>query len=429
MTPKQRKVSLHYQYLLTGERDGFSDSEIDDFQRWLDDDQEGLTPPICSGTPSSDDLCRATRLTAHYCRHRHNDWSAEWIRQNAPKTSNETGAPLGTFADWVDELIRLCRSHHYGSSELLSKEFHPRLVGQPGQVLHLRYLACVLRVADVMEFDPERTPQVLLSHRDVDPTSVIYWHKDHAISPKMEDGQIILSARPDTARLYRAVEETIDQIDHELALCRRLADDTHFEICPGLTETQPHAWRLKATVHRDLKPKPDTFVYINSAFRPNTEKILQIFSGIELYGDPRAAVRELIQNSFDAVRELVAYQRLRRPQPADRGLEEELSRLHRVELRLEQRNDGFWLICSDTGVGMNKQIIEKHLLVSGQSRRHDIAALERRCLEAGFTTGRTGQFGIGVLSYFMIADRLRLATRRAAEPKDGEAHGWTFESE
>ena len=78
---------------------------------------------------------------------------------------------------------------------------------------------------------------------------------------------------------------------------------------------------------------------------------------------------------------------------------------------------------------MNKQIIENYLLVSGQARRHDLADLERRCRKAGFATGRTGQFGIGVLSYFMLADRLRVATRRGPDAKDADLHGWTFETE
>ena len=205
----------------------------------------------------------------------------------------------------------------------------------------------------------------------------------------------------------------LDQIDHELNLCRTLADQTHFDRCPGLLEPLPHQWKLGTSVHRDLRPKPDTFVYINSAFRPNAEKLLQIFSGIELYGNPLAAIRELLQNAFDTIREQVAYQRLRSAQPGNEALEFDLGRHHLVELRLEERPDGYWLMCTDTGIGMNKQIIENYLLVSGQARRHSLAELERRCHKAGFTTGRTGQFGIGVLSYFMIADRLRMATRRS----------------
>lgn len=429
MTPESRKVSLHYQYLLSGKTDALLGSEVEAFQRWLDDDQQGLTPPLCVATPTPDELRRANRLVAHYCRHRHNDWSAEWIHTHGPKLASGKIYPLGTFDDWVDDLIRLCRSHHFGWEELILEHFNPRLVGNPGQVLHMRYLACVLRVADVLEFDPERTPEVVLSHRDISPASMIYWHKDHGVSPRFEDGRLILSARPDCAWLYRAVEEMLDQIDNELILCRTLSDQTHFEICPGLREPQPYRWVLGAPVHRDVKPKPDTFVYINSAFRPNTEKILQIFSGIELYGDPLAAVRELLQNAFDAVRERIAYQRLRQPNATSPTLELELGRQHKVELRLERRADGPWLVCVDTGIGMSKLIIENYLLVSGQARRHDLAELERRCRAAGFTTGRTGQFGIGVLSYFMVADRLRIATRRGSESKDADARGWTFESE
>ncbi|MBE0625786.1 MAG: ATP-binding protein [Burkholderiales bacterium] len=429
MTPESHKVSLHYQFLLTGNKDALTGSETADFQRWLDNDQQGLTPPLCAGTPTPEQLRRANRLVAHYCRHRHNDWSAEWIETYSPKSISGKTVHLGTFDDWVDDLIRLCRSHHYGWDQLISEDFNPRLVGNPGQVLHMRYLACILRVADVLEFDPERTPEVVLSHRDISPASIIYWHKDHGVSPRFEDGQLILAARPDSAWLYRAVEEMLDQIDSELNLCRTLADHIHFEYCPGLREPQPYHWILTTAVHRDVKPKANTFVYINSAFRPNTEKILQIFSGIELYGDPLAAVRELLQNAFDAVRECVAYQRLRHSNPGNPILEIELGRHHRVELRLERRPDGIWLVCTDTGIGMNKQIIENYLLVSGQARRHDLAELERRCHKAGFATGRTGQFGIGVLSYFMVADRLRIATRRSSDSNDADAQGWTFETE
>ncbi|MBC7818571.1 MAG: ATP-binding protein [Planctomycetaceae bacterium] len=429
MTPENRKVTEHYQYLLAGDVGTLTATEVEEFQRWLDDDQDGVTPPLCVGKPTIEQLQQANRLLAHYCRHQHNDWSEEWIRKHAPKSAESNPIPLGTFRDWIDDLIRLCRSHHYGWEELKSDHFNPRQVGNPGQVLHLRYLACLLRIGDVLEFDPERTPAVVLSHRAVSPKSVIFWHKDHEISPRLENGRLILAARPGNAWLYRAIEEMVDQIDTELALCRALADDTHFEHCPGLIAELPHRWILSPAVHRDLKPKPETFVYINSSFRPNTEKVLQILSGTALYGDPFAAVRELLQNAFDAVREAIAYQRLRRPKSEDRALELELGRMHRVELRIERQEDGYWLVCTDSGIGMNKEIIENYLLVSGQSRRHDVAELERRCRKAGFSTGRTGQFGIGVLSYFMIADRMRIATRRSADANDGEAHGWKFETD
>ena len=429
MTPEFRKVSLIHRYLLTGEKEDLDDHEVQEFERWLDDDEDGVSVPICSEKPTSGELSRANYLVTHYCRSRHNEWSAEWIIKNSPKSANGAVAALGTYKDWVDDLVRLCKSHHYGRGELESDTFDARPVGQPGQVLNLRYLACILRVSDVLEFDPERTPNVILSHRDTDQESLIYWHKDHAISIVLEGNRIVLSARPSDAKLYRAIEETLNQIDSELLLCRTLADEKHFEVCPGISEKQPHTWSLPAAVHRDLKPKPDTFEYINSSFRPNTKRLLQMLSGIELYGNPLVAVRELLQNAFDAVREQIAYERLRSADPLRELLLESLAQQHLVELRLEKGPEGYKLICTDTGVGMNKQIIENYLLVSGQARRHEIAALERRCKRAGFTSERTGQFGIGVLSFFMIADRLEFGTRRSMEAGDSEPCGWEFETQ
>lgn len=191
----------------------------------------------------------------------------------------------------------------------------------------------------------------------------------------------------------------------------------------------PHRWDLLSAVHRNISAQEGTYEYIDGAFRPDTKKLLALLSGVNLYGTPLAAVRELLQNAFDAVRERLAWQRLNQPNPNDQILLRSLEQLHRVELRLETSSDGVWLICSDTGIGMTKTIIKDYLLVSGSSRRHDIQDLERRCRKAGFGLERTGQFGIGVLSYFMLANRVEIRTRRAQESGGTEPTGWRFETE
>jgi hypothetical protein len=141
------------------------------------------------------------------------------------------------------------------------------------------------------------------------------------------------------------------------------------------------------------------------------------------------AVRELLQNAFDAVREQLAYTRLGQPDPNRADLEQELGTQNRVDLRFEAIDGTHWLICTDTGVGMTKAIIRDHFLVSGTARRHDLLALERRCKQAGFLLGRTGEFGFGALTYFMLADQVILRTRRGPGPKDADPTGWYFESE
>jgi hypothetical protein len=424
MTPEQRKVRDHYNLLLSGEKGSLREDETAELQGWLDDQNLEATIPLSRTAPTREVLTLANELVTHYCRHRHNDWSADWIRKEL------VGLKLGTYSGWIDDLVLLCKSHHMGYHELRAQRFDPRYVGSPSRMVHLRFLACVLRVADVLDIDPERTPDVIMRHRDVASGSVIYWWKDYEISVIQQGSRFLISARPPDAQVHRAVEVTADQIDEELRLCLRLADETHFEKYPGpVTSDLPHRWPLLAETHRDIAAKDEIYEYVDGAFRPNTRKLLDLLSGPKLYRSPLVAVRELVQNGFDAVREQIAYERLRQPNPSDPEHEVALGKQNIVELRLESAADGLWLVCKDTGVGMSKSVIRDHVLVSGTPKRHEVLDLERRCTEAGFALGRTGQFGIGVLSYFMLADRIIILTRRSQDCPDAEDHGWRFETQ
>lgn len=424
MTPERQKVRQHYVFLLTGEADkadSLNQSEQNEFQAWLDDEGDGVVPPLTTHSPTGEVLRRAEEIITYYARHKHNDWSGEWIEAHRDWFK-------GAYVSFTDDLIRVCKSHHYGYKELVLDQFNPHNVG--GATVHLRYLAVLLRLADILEFDPERTPEVVLRHRDIASKSLIYWYKDHEVSITQDGNRLVAYARPREARMHRAIELMLDDIEKELRVCRTLADETHFENSPGIQEKLPHHWDLSGTLHReDVKPQNNRYEYINGAFRPDTRKILELLSGIELYGSPFVAVRELLQNAFDAVREQIAYQRLDLPDPNDATAVNALETLCNVTLKLEQSEDGFWLVCTDNGVGMTKDIINRYLLVSGSARRHEILELERRCKAQGFTLGRTGQFGIGVLSYFMLADKLELRTRRSQEAGSDEQTGWRFTTE
>jgi len=173
MTPARRHVELHYHYLLTGhvvenvigsesgETRRLSEQDLKDFQKWLDEQPREVSIPISSNTPTPDQLAQAEELVAYYCRGRHNDWSKDWI-------SNNLSASLGSYSGWRDDLIDLCQSHHWPYHQLVTDRFNPRPVSE-GQIVHLRFLACVLRVADILENDPERTPGVIFNHRDISP--------------------------------------------------------------------------------------------------------------------------------------------------------------------------------------------------------------------------------------------------------------------
>ncbi|MEU7715185.1 HSP90 family protein [Micromonospora chalcea] len=112
-----------------------------------------------------------------------------------------------------------------------------------------------------------------------------------------------------------------------------------------------------------------------------------------LYGSPRVYVRELLQNAVDAI-------------TARRSTEPNAPARVRIEPP-ELTGDGT-LRVHDTGIGLTEAQVHELLATIGRSSKRD---------ELGFSRHEfLGQFGIGLLSCFLVADEIRVVTRHADEP-------------
>jgi hypothetical protein len=421
MTPPLAKIDAHTELLLDGRSSSLEAEEEEALQAWLDDEHDGLVPPIPSGEDStSARVRRARELLADYVRYRHNDWSETWIRENEKLASSQP------YSGWLDHLVCLCRSHHLSAEELKDQVFDPRWVGSPATVLHLRYCACLLRVADVLDFDPERTPPVLFRHRDIKDISAIFWRKDREIFFTQQGDSFILQAEPRDALIHHAVDQTIRDVDRELLGCHRLSTEKPFQHMKGSADL-PHRWTLDTQVEAFVEPHKEAYKFIDGTFRPDPARLLELLGGLELYGSSLDAIRELLQNAFDAVREQMARIRLEQTDPTDPETVDRIARSHEVSLTLEPSDSGVKLVCRDSGVGMSPDAISSRFLVGGKTPGHRLRRLERACAEQGFSLGRTARFGIGVLSYFLLAERLVVRTRPSIESEQ-ESGAWCFTS-
>ena len=106
-----------------------------------------------------------------------------------------------------------------------------------------------------------------------------------------------------------------------------------------------------------------------------------------MYGSSDAAIRELIQNAWDAIQ-------WRKKYGDGHG--------GRIEIRFTA--DSGWFEVADDGFGMDQDAVEKSFLDIGQDK-FEILGQADRASQIGF-------FGIGVLSIFLIADRFEVTTRR-----------------
>ena len=165
----------------------------------------------------------------------------------------------------------------------------------------------------------------------------------------------------------------------------------------------------------------------NGTFRPNTDALLRLVVGEAFHGTPLAAVRELLQNAFDAVREKIARQRLLLPphkNPGDPKWETHFGEIEQVTLSLVERKSGRYLICEDTGTGLTQEIFTKQLLSPGQGPGQSQKELENQCRALGFTLGCNLRRGIGCLSYFMLAEEVTIESIR--DPLCGDDHPGTL---
>lgn len=128
-------------------------------------------------------------------------------------------------------------------------------------------------------------------------------------------------------------------------------------------------------------------------FQINLGGIIDLLSN-HIYSSPQVFVRELLQNAVDAI--------------TARGLAEPGFRgeVH-IELPARAADESPVLVFRDNGIGLTEEEIHRFLATIGQTSKRD-ELTERR---AEFI----GQFGIGLLSCFVVSDEIVVETRSATD--------------
>ncbi|MCG7443349.1 HSP90 family protein [Dermabacter vaginalis] len=138
-------------------------------------------------------------------------------------------------------------------------------------------------------------------------------------------------------------------------------------------------------------------------FQVNLHAVVELLS-THIYSRPSVFLRELIQNARDAIMTSIEQGTL--------APDDALIRITPVGPESSE------LVVTDNGAGMYREDMAELLSTVGQSSKRDIFDLPR--------TDRLGQFGIGLLSCFMVSDEIIVETRPAA---GGEASRWVGRSD
>jgi molecular chaperone HtpG len=306
---------------------------------------------------------------------------------------------------FVEDLAIVCESHHLSDLDNTRKYRISRPYGSTDQeTANVQYAAVLLRTIDILDITGDRAPSVefrIINPRD--PVSQREWAKQASVRnvrPKIsedEEGNL----NPSLPRDAIEVHAKFDDAEGYFGLTSYLAyaEAQMRESFNWVAQSSRKLGSLYSFPWRSIDMtniEAEGFIPQPFKFTLNQEKILQLLTGHTLYNESSVVIRELLQNSIDAVR-------LQHGQSASRT----------GEITLHWDSGKQMLEIRDNGTGMTQDIIEQNFLSVGSSYYQT-----QRFRDQNPSFNPISRFGIGVLTTFMVADQVEVIT---CHPEEADA--------
>lgn len=306
-----------------------------------------------------------------------------------------------------DLLSRLLYCAHAGPAELFAPAraehlrehaFQLDFNGHDFQEVRERLVGPLFAVAHAMAIDATDLSSVIVRHVGIpealDPGSLLTTIEKASWTPR-HDG-IGLKAACAHPAVVAALSEHTQRFESLLRVVRR-AGAREFGELPLYT----WADEVREVDDKGAPVPVDGII----RFRLDEERVQELLMGENLYHDRSLAIRELYQNALDACRYRRARARAADKFSAYEGVIEFTQGFDEGEGR-------HYLECRDNGVGMDELTLSEVFSQAG-IRFTDLPRYREEQQEwqsRGVTLHPNSRFGIGVLSYFMLADEVRVTT-------------------
>jgi hypothetical protein len=340
-------------------------------------------------------------LYQEFVRENHDTRIRDWIKgeynkriSGSEETVNEINELVSDFPlQFQHDLAQVCESHHLKDLDDIEKYNQSQPYGDnEDSEANLQYCAVLLRSSDILHITRDRAPAI--AFRIIDPSDPVgqqAWAKHESVSSvrkkkstnpdEEETNTIEIHARFEEADAFFALDKYIEIIKQELEYCHEVISEAE-----GKThKNYKFPWKKIDDTNIDA----EGFEEEKFEFELDQENILDLLTGHTLYNSTGVVIRELVQNSIDAIRL--------------KQNKQENNFNGKVEIDWNRKKE--MVEISDNGTGMSQEIIEDYLLTVGSSRYQDPDFKEKH---SNFNP--ISEFGIGILSTFMIADEVEIIT-------------------
>jgi len=364
--------------------------------------RNGFSYELSKAKDKNEYRIKSENIRYEYIRSNHHCFS----KMNCELLSRKMEKDFGSFvANKIsNDLAKIVVGHGLNFSEIDKYDLKSRY--DKGNYANIFFITVLIRLGDVIHFSAERAPKSLMASKMIqDNTSLIHWKvKQEEISCWLTDfnekgnREISYSAYFKDPKCYYFFQDYMDWVDSELSnyyiFLSVLKKNTNLE-----KFSKYYDLNLADKVNRQaVLYDKNLFIPVdNLKFVLNQTRILELLMGVGLYKDKYLCLRELYQNSMDACKCALA----------NLSIAEGI-----IEFGIGADINGRYLYCLDNGIGMTKQIIEDYFLNVGTSYYKSRQFYQ---LMANWDKGvsPTSQFGIGILSCFMIGDEIEVITKNS----------------
>ena len=340
-------------------------------------------------------------LLADFIRSQHAERSAEKISQSS--SLHLPGSPIPERI--IRILEKICQAHTQTHAEVMQLPFSESS-GCGTEDCHPLYVACLLRLGDLLDIDSNRVSEVLLSTLNHIPAdSSLYNDSNRSITHLRIDRSIVeITAVCENYAVADITNRWFQWLNEELIFqmknWHRIVPDNSYGYLPTVGELNVE---LKGFDTFDGKNRPN--------FDIDTAKAIELLQGTGLYKEPSQCIRELLQNSADAT-----YLRIYLENPAIEDFDsfKKLCKSYPIDITLKKKNTDeqyvYWeVILEDHGLGMSKEDLQ-YLSKTGSSSKN---RAKKKIVDSMPAWMRpSGTFGIGFQSVFLITEQVKIRTRK-----------------
>lgn len=357
-------------------------------------------------------------LTCEYIRKHHPQRARQKMEERLKK--KEEDKALNVIDDRLSNLVGIVSELHYKGFEDIAKTLKYQEVGFETEYLHPQFVAAMLRLGDLLDMDNNRFNMRSVEHFGELPSlSNLHYKKHKALTHfNISPNCIMAEAHSEDEKVCLVTEEWFHMLDEEVNDLIRDWNEFAPDKIKGciLKRCQLKVfWKGEIFVRKEQKN-----------FNVDTQRLIDLMVGYNIYETKLDCFREYIQNAFDACKmklwhELEYGRRKWRdlkditPFELDSKYYENLSieihvKVGRVNEKLLVR-----FRIRDYGIGMEEECIN-NLSVVGKSWKNR-TLYQKAVGRIPDWMKPTGGFGIGLQSAFMLTDEVKIETKSVNENK------------